>query len=162
MPSILIFGFVSTSALNGKRSENPFNFKHFNIQSFNLSVNGFQFLPKPLEFNFTKKTDAAALVPANEAAHAYYRLYTELRYHLSDRSCNISPDEFVNGSFLLPFDLTPDKSNDVFCTNPPMNGSLKIECKFLESINETISVVMYSEMDSMLQIDQARNVYLQP
>lgn len=75
------------------------------MQLFNLSVNGFQFLPKPLEFNFTKKKDDdTSLVPSNEAAHAYYRLYTELKYHYSDRHCAISPSEFVNG-LIISFHL---------------------------------------------------------
>lgn len=163
LPSLLIFGFVDTASLNGNRTKNPFNFKHYNIQSFNLSVNGFQFLPKPLEFNFKPKlTTDKTLHSANEAAHAYFRLHRELQFHMVDRGCNISAEEIVNGSFLLPFDLTPDKTNDMFCTNPPVNGSLKIECRFAQAITDSISVVMYSQTDSELQIDQARNVYLKP
>lgn len=161
LPSFIVFGFVDTDALNGKRSKNPFNFKHYNIQNFTLSVNGFNFLPKPLEFNYTKKpeTDKGPVNP-NEAAMGYFRLHHEPQYHNTDRAPNITEEEFSNGSFLLPFDLTPDKSNDKMCANAPSTGSLKIECRFLEPIDKSISVVMYCETDSELQIDVARNIYV--
>lgn len=161
LPSLVVFGFVDTDALTGKRSKNPYNFQHYNIQTFTLSVNGFQFLPKPLEFNYTKKTDDdKSPVNPNEGAFGYFRLKDELQFHNTDRAPNITQEEFSNGSFLLPFDLTADRSNDKLCTNAPTTGSLKIECRFLDAITKSISVVMYCETDSEMQIDLARNIYV--
>lgn len=52
LPNLLIFAMVSSKAYNGSRDKNPFNFQHFNLQRFSLSVNGMQIPSQALEFDF--------------------------------------------------------------------------------------------------------------
>lgn len=160
LPKFIIIALADADSVEGRRDKNPYNFQHYNMNSFNLYINGFQYLPKPLEFNFKKKATETDLTKPNDGIHAFYRMNKELHFDVIDRTSNISAEEFCNGSFFLPFDLTPDKSFNPQLTTGQVNGSLKIECKFNETISKAISVILYAVTDSEIQIDLSRNVYL--
>lgn len=54
LPNFLMFAMVDNLAYTGKRSLNPFNFQHFNITNFYLTVNGNAVPATPLTFDFSK------------------------------------------------------------------------------------------------------------
>lgn len=54
LPTFLLFCMVDNDAYTGKRSKSPFNFKHYDITSFNLVVNGVQIPNLPLTFDYSK------------------------------------------------------------------------------------------------------------
>lgn len=148
LPNFLIFGMVSNKAYTGDRKENPFNFQHFNLQRFNLVVNGVQFPAQPIEFSYN--SDGVI------STRGYQTLFKGTGIHHFDKGHQITKELFDNGYFLLAFDLTPDHSNNSHCGNLINQGSIRIEGRFGEPISEAISCLVYCEFDSILEIDKSR------
>lgn len=82
LPNLLIFGMVDNDAYSGKRSKNPFNFQHYNISQFNLSVNGAQIPAQPLQFDYTKTPPVSA--------REYNTLFTGTNIHHFDKAHQIT------------------------------------------------------------------------
>lgn len=78
IPNLLLFAMVSSDAFQGKRSSNPFNFQHFDINSIQLNVNGQCVPSRPLEMNFEKNS--------GRYAHAYYMLFKNLQLIRADKA----------------------------------------------------------------------------
>ena len=78
---------------------NPYIFKHNNLKSFGISKNGFSI---PQES-----------IPVGSADGSFLRSFTHFVENTGSQifdSCNdIPPDEYLDKSFFLAFDLTPDK-----------------------------------------------------
>lgn len=152
LPNILIFTMVKSKGFNGSRDVNPLNFQHFNLQRFNICVNGVQIPSQPLEFDFSNE---------RKSSRGYNTLFTGTGYHYHDGGHQITKQMFDNGYFLLAFDLTADHQYDGEHNSPLKQGSIRIEGRFEEALKESITCLVYSEFDSNITIDQSRTVQLQ-
>lgn len=152
LPNVLIFTMVKSQAFNGARELNPFNFQHFNLQRFNICVNGTQIPSQPLEFDFKN---------SKKSMRGYNTLFTGTGYHYHDRGHQITKEMFDNGFFMLAFDLTADHHYDGEHNSPLKQGSIRIEGNFLDDLKESITCLVYLEYDSNISIDQARTVQIQ-
>lgn len=152
LPNFLVFGMVDNEAFVGKRSKNPYNFQHYNISEFCLSVNGVQVPSQPLQFDFQKSPSIST--------HGYYTLFKGTNIQHFDRSHQITKQFFENGCFLLAFDLTADQSNDLSaCGNLLNQGVLRIHGRFSNELPKTISCIIYLEYSGLIEIDKTRTVY---
>lgn len=150
LPNLLIFGIVTNAAYTGKRSLNPFNFKHFNMNKFNLVVNGMTVPTEPLTFNF-KTTPPLC-------SRGYRALFKDLNIW-TNAGHQINENFYANGSFLLIFDLTNDQSYGTSdCGNLINTGVIRAEADFDENIPESLTCIVYSAYDTTLEIDKDRNV----
>ena len=150
LPNFLIFGMVSNKAYTGDRKENPYNFQHFNLQRFNLVVNGVQFPAQPIEFNYN---NGGIL-----STRGYQTLFKGTGIHHFDKGHQITKELFDSGYFLLAFDLTPDHNNNSNCGNLINQGTIRIEGRFGKPILEAITCLVYCEFDSIIEIDKSRNI----
>lgn len=152
LPNFLAFCMVENKAYSGDRELNPFNFQHFHIQRFNLSVNGVQIPSQPLEFDYesTEKNDISS--------RAYNMLYKACGVKHFDRGLYLTKHFFDNGAFILAFDLTADNSNASMCANLIQQGTIRIEGRFSTPLKEAVTCLVYCEYDAMLNIDKNRNV----
>ncbi|GFU19418.1 uncharacterized protein F54H12.2 [Nephila pilipes] len=145
LPSRMILGLVSNAAFNGDSKQNPFNFKNHNLISIPLSENGVQI---PM----------SAYIPSyksNLFERNYLRLFTDLAQH----DTNITLDEYKNNTCLYAFDLTQDYSaNDPF-NNVAQCGDISIHLKIDEILPETVTLVVYMEMQYLVEIDKSRNIF---
>jgi len=73
-------------------------------------------------------------------------------YH-SNTGMHITHDRYINGYFMLLFDLTPD-----WGASHPENGNIRIELKFIKLLPETITCLLYLEFNNSVLIDFSRNV----
>lgn len=151
LPNLLIFGMVDNDAYTGRRTKNSYNFKHNNITRFNLSVNGVQMPNQPIEFDFSKNKPIST--------RGYITLFKGTGIHYFDRGHQISKNFFDNGCFLLAFDLTTDHSYNTSCGNMLNQGTVRIEGRFKEALNTTVTCIIYAEYDGSIEIDKDRNVY---
>lgn len=83
LPELIMFAFVKTSAYNGKRSLNPYNFQHFNITSCSLSRDGIEVAPRNLNFNYS-------LINREMSSHGYFALFRQLNMHRYDKATSIT------------------------------------------------------------------------
>ena len=114
MPNRIVLAFTTTTAHANSFKSNPFNFRHFNMESLAVKVAS-QSVPysTPLEFSAKKVTEA------------YNSLFSGIR----ENSNAISISEYANGNFIFAFDLTPD-----LCSSEHYNilkdGNLEIVLRF--------------------------------
>ena len=67
----------------------------------------------------------------------------------------ISHAMYVNGYFMLLFDLTPYHVESEVHTSHPDSGNIRIEAKFKEAL--PTATTLYTEYDSCVRIDSSRN-----
>ncbi|XP_033214095.1 uncharacterized protein F54H12.2-like [Belonocnema kinseyi] len=138
LPKRIIIGFVENDAFTGHRSKTPFNFRHFIIFHFSLYVDGIQIPPKTLQPDFSKG-----------------KLYIDTHYTLFSGT----GIHFMNERNNIAFDLTPDLSaNCQSHWNLVKHGSLRIELRVEETLQQTINCIVYTEYDNVLEIHASRQV----
>lgn len=153
LPNLMLIGMVENQAYTGKRSLNPYNFQHFNISQFNITVNGVKIPSHPIDINFTDANHPIT-------SRAYDKLFRGSNLHELDRSMQITRKFFNAGAMLFAFDLTPDQSyQHSNCVSPIQKGIVNIEAQFSEALKKTITVLIYSEYDAQIEIDRDYNVY---
>ncbi|XP_067656460.1 uncharacterized protein [Haliotis asinina] len=135
-------GFVDSSSFNGKYDGNPFNFQSSMIKTVNLYVNGVS-VP-------------GTATPADDA-DTYLNMFDNLKYWRQDRGNFISREEFLLGSALCVYHLD-DIGTDYL--NLVKSGNVRLEIEFKSAVTETLSCVIMSERNSIIEIDKARNVYI--
>lgn len=151
LPDFVLIVMVDNLAYQGDETLNPFNFQHFNISSFNASVNGIEIAPRHMDFNFSQTNP--------RSQHAYFNLFNQENIRKFDRANQITPDLFNNGAFILAYDLSTDRDN--LCESRHKTGSLRFDAKFKTAIQKTITVIAYLQYSARLHIDSERNVYPQ-
>lgn len=151
LPNLLVFCMVDNDAYTGKRSKNPFNFKHNNMTSFFLSVNGVQVPSQAIEMDFN------ATPP--QSTRAYNTLFKSTGVHWFDKGNQITKELYNSGYFMLAFDLTADHAANTECGNLLNQGTIRIESRFAKALPQTTTCIVYTEYQSTLRIDKNRNVY---
>lgn len=152
IPRFILFGMVENEAYIGSRAKNPFNFQHFNINLFYLTINGSQVPMQPLTFDFDKTPP--------QSMRAYSNLFKSINMNAYDRANVVTKSFFDNGAFLLGFDLTSDLSASSDCTSLMNQGTIRIEGRFGKALPKTITCLIYCEYDAICEIDRLRNVYV--
>lgn len=152
LPKRIILGFVAHKAFNGHKDLNPFNFQHFNLNYLSLYIDGMQIPSKPLQPDYSVD---------KSYVEAYHTLFSGTGIHFLNQGNSISREDYPDGYCLYAFDLTPDLSaNDDSHFNLIKHGSVRIEVRFAKVLTETINCVIYAEYDTVLEIDQSRQVMI--
>jgi hypothetical protein len=77
-----------------------------------------------------------------------------------DVGLGIKPADYTNGYTLYVFDLTPDAA-DSSNASLLQEGNLSLEIKLSTTLSDPTTIVAYIEYDSIIEIDQYRNVHIQ-
>ena len=88
----------------------------------------------------------------------YRTLFEASRIHHSNTGLQITHNMYINGYFMLRFDLTPDRDASVGHTSHPENGNIRIELKFDKPLPEVITCLLYLEFDNSVLIRFVRTV----
>jgi len=75
----------------------------------------------------------------------YRILFERSDIHHSNSGLQITPDKYINGFYMLLFDLTPDLAASEGHTSDPVNGNIRLELKFEMDLPNPISVLLYLE-----------------
>jgi hypothetical protein len=89
---------------------------------------------------------------------AFKTLFEGTGIHHSNAGLRITHDMFVNGYFMLLYDLTPDQVASEGHTSPVDNGNICIEFTFKETLKQAITCLLYLEYDNSVRVDSLRNV----
>jgi hypothetical protein len=73
---------------------------------------------------------------------AYQTLFSGLGIHHGNTGIQITPAQFMKGSFILVFDLAPDGCASEGHTSFPENGSIRIELKFDGPLAEAVTILL--------------------
>ncbi|GFX77164.1 uncharacterized protein F54H12.2 [Trichonephila clavipes] len=145
LPSRMVFGLISNSAFNGDFKLNPFNLKNYNLSYISLSENEVQI---PM----------SAYTPSYKN-NLYSRNYLSLFTDLAQHNTNITLEQYKNNTCLYVFDLTQDYSDSDLFNNIARSGDISIYLKFDEVLPETVTLLVYMEMQSLIEIDKSRNIF---
>ena len=149
VPKFIAIGLVKNSAFNGNYGESPYNFQHFDINYAALSVDGRQIPTKGLQFDLDE----------GKWLDGYIYLLKCTGSYPNDRSNGITGEEYLNGSFLMAFDLTPDlEGGSGGHISPPRNGTVKASLRFKNPLPSTTSLVAFAEYDNTVLIDKHRAI----
>lgn len=151
LPTSLIFVMVDNDAYNGVKDKDPFEFKHNNIISYSLYVNG---TPIPNDSLVTEFANG------NQFARAYASIFEATGILHSTQGNLISPEQFKNNTFMIASDLTPDLSGIDSLSSLLNQGTIRIEARFNKALSSTLTCLVFLEFDATLEIDKNRNIFL--
>lgn len=143
IPTRLIFGLVKESAAAGSKTENPFNFQHYNIRETKVQFDDQKF---EIKTNFT----------TGNVVQAFSRLYKETGIEATGLDCGIDLRAFKNGYTLLAFDLTPDRTPEDARINLLRQGKVTVSMKFGTALPHPVSVICLSSYDNLIQLTADR------
>ena len=147
LPKRIIVGLVDSDAYNGHFNKNPFNFKHMNLSYLGLNIDGENKPSSPLTPDFE----------AGVFTRPFYRLFTDLGLACKNESLSFGLDDFDKGYALYAFDLSPSilDGNQIELIR---SGNLRLELKFAKALTAPIHVIVYGELDSIIEINNSRQV----
>jgi len=88
----------------------------------------------------------------------YRTLFEGSCIHHSNTGLQIKHEMYINGFFMLLFDLTPDHVASEAHTSLPENRNIRIELEFSRPLAEAITCVLYLEYDSSVLINFSRKI----
>jgi hypothetical protein len=153
-PDKIVMAFVSAVACGGSYNTNPFNFKHYDLNFVNISVEG---IPAPRgackidigkgEFGPYFEELFRGILPANGEEGQFGN--------------GISQEAFANGTSLIITDLAlQSKQGNFFPLK--RESSVRMELSFAKPLPETVILLALIYTPNMFQIDFSRKVYLSP
>lgn len=146
-PTKIIIALVNTEGFNGSLIRNPFNFAHYDLNFLCLYLDGKQIPSKALTPDFNNKQVARAFYSLMQASGMVHR----------DVGNGISFRDYSRGFTLFGFDLSPSLlDGDQF--ELIKTGALRLEMKFAQALPHPVHVLVYGELDYMVEIDRARQI----
>ena len=144
LPTLVVMGLVSNEAFVGDIGKSPYRFQHFNLNSLVLRVNGKSYPSRPLTPDYG----------TSNFLDCYQTLAQALGTQFDDFDNGITPDHYLDGCTLYAFNLTPDQCVH---NNTLQTGSVDISMRFSGRLAETATLVVYSQFQNNVIIDQHRN-----
>jgi len=91
---------VKNTDFLGSMNTNPYFLRHYDLSYFALNVNGKQIPTEGLALNMGHEKTSVM---------GYRTLFEASGIHHSNTGLQITHDMYINGYFMLLFDLTPDR-----------------------------------------------------
>ena len=148
IPKRLAIAMVDNDAYSGNYKKNPFNFKTNDLSFLGIYVDGEPLPGKPLQPKFDQ---------TNAYIRAYQSLFSGTGSMFEDIGNDISRDDFNEGYAIFCFDLTADLSNGGHYNLIKM-GNLRLELQFAKALPQSINVIILSEFENLIEVDNQRNV----
>jgi len=139
IPKRVLFILVKNSDFSVSLDSNPYKFQQYDISDFSLFANGKQFPNEGLTLGMEhEKTSVMGSRTIFEASGIHY----------SNTGLQITHDMYINGYFILLFDLTLDRGASEGHTSHPENGNIRIVLKLNKPLPEAITCLLYLEFDN--------------
>ena len=146
-PKRILVAFVSHEAKNGTYDTDPLKFHHFNCTSISLDVDGYPIPSKPIEMDFE----------GDKFSRSYFNLMSVAGVAFDDGDHGITLNGYAKGRAVFGFDLTSDLCHGQG-SHLISNSTIILDVKFKEALGQTISVIVFSELDDLIEINHERVV----
>ena len=140
VPKYIVMAMTSTAAFYGDYTKNPFNFKHYNIESLHLTRDGENIVFQKMEFSFKNEN----------VLKEYMSLYQSNNILGKNASLPITYDEFQHGYTHFQWNLSDDRKGKN--ASPAQTANLEIAFRFEQPTPEPITMIFYGIMDSNVLI----------
>ncbi len=143
MPSCLVFCMVEDEAFNGLITRNPYNFQSFDVQEFNLLVNGNSYPTQPV------KMDKDSM----DYHHVYVNEFLDkLKIKNSNDSIGIAAHDWIDGSFFWIADLNVDKCCN-YHEHKSIPGTINLKMQTKTPLPKTTRLIVYSSSRERFSIN---------
>lgn len=149
-PHLLVCCFVENDAYVGARDKSAYEFKHFNLSSFQFMINGSPF-PKQA-YNFRNDDTHESY------SHVYSKIYETLGYSNTSKSCLISEESFLKNHFFLIHDNTQSNIALSDLQTPNSNTTIGVTGVFSKPLESSITVLLYLLLPSHFEVTDKREV----
>ena len=143
LPSVVVFGLVSSQAYLGKQSKNGYNFKNFSTSKVTLSTDAISQTNNYIEFDFANSKYLEGFTKFSEAIG-------------NDKQLVLDRDTWLNGKVLHAFTLSPKASDQTL--PPARTGAVRLQIDFSAATAEAIIAVVLGVFDSALVVDNERDI----
>ena len=149
IPNRIIFGMVKNNAYSGTFTKKTFFFEHFEMNFINVTVSGDPLNSQPLKpsFNGDKTYFSNFLSP-----------FTWMGTFKSDGGISLTRNDYDGGYCLSVFNFVPDPRQ--VGSSLIKGGNLRLEIQFFAGLTEPISLIIYGEFSSLLEVDQTCSIIL--
>lgn len=145
IPKRLVIGLVPSSNYSGHPEKNPFEFKHFNVEYLSFEIDGQSVPHRPLQPNYED----------NNYNSAYATLF-DTRPKDQKQLPNIDYYDYSHGYTLYVLDLDGTEQY----LKPRRKGNTRLTLKFKTQLLEAATVILYGVFESVMNIDEARNIHV--
>jgi len=90
--------------------------------------------------------------------HRVSTLFEGSGFHHSISGLQITPAMYINGYFMLVFDLTPDLAASEGHASDFAHGHIRLDLKFRKAMPDPLFCLLYLEYDGSIIIDALRTV----
>ena len=150
LPKRAFVAFVDHNAFNGSESLNPFNYKNYDLNYLAFYLNGIQYPEKA----FTPDFDKGLYI------REYLSLFEATNQDNIDSCITLTRENFVRGNNIFAVNFAPDLTSGC-CASGHVNqikfGSLRLQVRFKKPLDKAITVLVYLDYDSIIEINQERN-----
>lgn len=152
IPTRFIVAMIDADSHTGHWNKNPLNFKHFDIARAAFMVDDESIAKPPYNINIG---EGKFIEPMME-------LYSILGKAGEDTDIGIRAEDYINGMFLIPFDVTPTSAANMEYLSKKEAGNCRIELQFRKPLPNNITILTYAIFPWDLKIDGARNCRVVP
>ena len=150
LPTRAFVVLVDHNAFNGSTTLNPFNYQNFKLNYLAFYLNGIQYPEKAFTPDFDKQL----------YIREYLSLFEATNQDNIDSCITLKREDFPKGKNIFAVNFNPDLASGCCATgylNPIKFGSLRLQLRFKEPLEKTITVLVYFQYDTLLEINQERN-----
>ena len=152
IPTRFIVGMIDADSYIGNWGKSLLNFQHYDISGAAFYINNESIAKSPYKLD-----------PSNgKFIEPFMELYSILGKAGEDMDIGISLDNYVNGLFLLPFDVTPTSVANIEYLSKKQGGNCHIELQFCKPLPHNIIIITYATFPMKLKIDGTRNCRVVP
>ena len=152
IPTRILLGMIDADSYIGNWRKNPLNFQHYDIQRAAFYIDDESIAKPPYKLD-----------PKNgQFIEPFMELYSILGKAGEDMDIGIDPNDFVNGMFILPFDVTPTSAANMEYLSKKEGGHCRIELQFKIPLPHNIIIITYAIFPNELRTDGARNCRVVP
>ncbi len=152
-PKRLLIAIVSSAAYNGAYDKNPFNFQHFKLNYLCLTIDGSCVPSQAFQPDYEQGIYL-------DCYDSLFSIAPEPRVGKTRKATTITREDYVIGHCMYMFNLDGGSQGSPF-VNPQRIGLNKLELRFAERLEEPVTVIMYATYNSILKIDQLRNIKIE-
>jgi hypothetical protein len=149
-PTHVVMAFVDSGGFTGDFKKNCFNLEMFDLQEIELSADG---QPVPSRAMNVKYDNVG-----REVITPYLRMQDCLSGDRENKGNGLSLEDFVNGHALFCFKTYGVKEGDVM--EIKRNANMRVNGTFGSALSDPVTLVIYAEFPSQLEIDSTRNVLI--
>lgn len=150
LPKRAFVAFVEHNAYNGSDQLNPYNYQHFDLNYLAFFLNGIQYPEKAFTPDFGKGL----------YVREYLNLFEATNQDNIDSCINLNREAFLKGNNIFAVNFAPDLQSGCCSSgyvNPIKFGSLRLQVRFNKPLEKAITVLVYLDYDTLLEINQERN-----